>query len=514
MEAITGPKLTTYMILKKLINENCQLGENAVLKTYHLKTVFFWTCEEQASYFWNMEEIDKCVFFVLQKLIDGFSKGCVRHYFIREINLLSMIPQEALQDTTKELNLMKRDLKIKRISQDPDTKAIAIMELASMKFQYDLDTEQLHGSEIDIRSDMKFIGLSLIRECSPYISDYASVACYSANMGFINQSQLYQIEETLSCCYAILSACNEKVNSLVMKCKYEHQAMEALFNKVMDYMDKPQIIEEFTKGYKDQPQMIDTLLERVMQHKDQPPVIEQLIMTCKGTPRIIEELIMEYKNQQHVIEELVTKFQDELLIECLLKEWKDLYDTYQDESTEQYQSDKFKTITEIEYPHGRYDDDLCPGEITYYPYGEMVLKLALSVAELTINKKIESLLNKIVLSEESSDLDSLIDLFKHVLPDFKWSGEGHLSVHQLAQQGVCRFDIPFDTLLQQNRPKLESCQGNCWQKRLDISKGILDSDSIPNITLYKVTFRGQSSIYAEGQKLENLGMLLLLGKSK
>ena len=458
MDSITGPKLTTYMILKNLLNENDKLRDGEVFKTYHLKTGFFWACEKQASAFWDSEQVQKCVSSVLDSLIEGFDTRFLPHYFIHEINLLEDLPKQALQETTEELRQIKDDLQVKSISQKPEIGAIAVMEMASMKVLHALCKEQLERKETDRSSDMKFVGMSLIRECSPYISDYASIACHSAHNGLISKTQLWQIEETLSCCYAMLHACAAKVFSLVMKCKDEHQRIEELVERLKEFKDQPQMIEALKREYK-----------------------------------------------------------EKYLIESLQSEWEEQNEDDHSTVNVLQQSETIKNIMEIEYPHGHYDSPYS-GELTYFPYGGMVLKLALAISELTIDKKIEFLLNKTVLAEDGWDLDVLINLIKFVLPDFEWSSEGHLTIHQLAQEGVWRFEIPFDTLVKQKNNlnfSRNECQGKCWEERLNKSKEILfGSDATPEITMYEVLLNGRNSIYAEGQKLENTGALLLLKEHK
>ena len=455
MNAITGPKLTTYMILKNLINESGNLRDNTVLKTYHLKTVFFWACEKQTTDFWNVEEIDKCVYSVLDSLIEGFSKSCIPHYFIPEINLLNDIflksLQVELQDTVEDLNKIKQGLQIKCRSPNHDIDAIAMMELASMKAQNSLCKKQLESKQTEPSNDMMFVGLSFIRECLPYISDYASIACHSAYMGFINEIQLQKIEATLSCCYAMLSVCAEQVESVVKTCKDKHQNIEELVNQL-------------------------TVL----------------------------------KHQHPLVEELQTKYSDEpLLIETLLSELKD-----HDEIVNSSLIGTFKTVSDIEFPHGHYNQPYS-AEFTYLAYAKFLVKLALAMAELTVNKKLEHMLNKIISStgRDGPSFDILTEIMKPVIPDFKWSCEDHLSVHQLAQEDVWKLGIPIDILAKQKKTlSVQECQGKCWEKKLNTCKGILecDSNSASKISMYNVTFKGINAIYAEGQRLENLGMLKLL----
>ena len=419
MDAITGPKLTTYMILKNLINETFKMKDKVVLKTYHLKTLFFWACERQPPDFWDKNQIARCVFIVLGTLIDAFNASFIPHYFIPKTDLLADIPIKDLFETTEGLYQIKQGLKLSIKSQNPDIEAIAMMELAAVNVQYHLSVRQLETKQRDPSSDLRFFGLSLIRECSSYISDYAAFACYSAHKGFINHSQLYQIEETLSCCYAMFSACADRLNSVV--------------------------------HFENQPIMDETSLKK-------------------------EQGVVNNKFNKH---------------------------------TELHGYDR--ATLDIEHPHGRYKQ---PGEFLHYPYAGLIVNLGLGIAELTINKKMEDLLNKIVQSQEGWSLDILTEFIKPIIPDFKWSSEEHLSVHQLSQEEVWRFDIPFKTLVQQKNYaslSFDSCRGKCWQKKLHASKEILfGSNSVPKITMHEVYLNGRSSIYAEGQKLENLGMLLLL----
>ena len=420
MDAITGPKLTTYMILKSLINETFKMKDRVVLKTYHLKTLFFWACERQPPDFWNKNQIARCVFIVLGTLIDAFNTGFMPHYFIPKTDLLADIPIKDLLETTEGLHQIKQGLKCSIKSQNPEIKAIAIMELAAVKVQYHLGVRQLEMIQKDPSSDLRFFALSLIRECSSYISDYAAVACYSAHMGFINKSQLWKIEETLSCCYSMFSACAERLNSVV--------------------------------NFANQPMMGETSLK-----KDQD--------------------VVNNKFNKH---------------------------------TELHGYDR--ATSDIEHPHGCYKQPH-QGEFLHYPYAGLIVNLGLGIAELTINKKMEDLLNNIVRSQEGWSLDILTEFIKTIIPDFKWSSEEHLSVHQLSQEEVWKFDIPFKTLVQQKSNSslsFDNCRGKCWQKKLHTSKEILfASNSVPKITLHEVCLNDRSFIYAEGQKLENLGMLLL-----
>ena len=429
MDTFTGPKLATYMILKNIFNENCKLKYLDILKTYHLKTVFFWSCEEQSEDFWIMEEIEKCVSSVLNLLVDSFTKGIIRHYFIPEINLLKNI-SSGLTETTEELKLIKQGLVINIFSPDPETEAVAMMDLASVKEQYNLGVLQLAQREENILSDMRYMGKSWMRQCSRFISDCASMACQSAVKGFLDKTQLWFIEETLSCCYAILSAFVDKLDSL--ETDSHNKQMVLLFVKF--------------------------LTKRFMKNNAPDQNVHKPDMNIE------------------------------------------------------------KRIKNEEYPHGYHE---IPDNLIYLPYAELLLKVIFIVAKMTISKDIETLLSKIVnpvWSEQKWDLDILIEAVKPVLPEFKWSDEGHLSVHQLAQDDVWKLEIPFENLVKQKSnasQSLDLCERNCFEKRLNSAKNLVfDSNTFSVISMFHVICQGKEFFYAEGNRLDNMKSINLLTGNK
>ena len=124
--------------------------------------------------------------------------------------------------------------------------------------------------------------------------------------------------------------------------------------------------------------------------------------------------------------------------------------------------------------------------------------------------KFSFLVNKIinpVWSEGIWDLDLMVESVKDILPNFKWSDEGHLSLHQLAQEGVWLFQIPYDTLVQQKAIpdlSLKTCTGKCWKTRANRAKQILfeEKHSDTRINYCEVISQSVHSIYAEGSQLE------------
>ena len=91
MDSLTGPRLATFSIFKELLKKSVKLGVENVLTTYHIKTAFFWICEQKTSDSWQMILLEKYILDLLTFLIYGFKKGIVKHYFIPNINLLENI---------------------------------------------------------------------------------------------------------------------------------------------------------------------------------------------------------------------------------------------------------------------------------------------------------------------------------------------------------------------------------------------------------------------------------------
>ena len=417
MDSITGPRLTTFTILKDLLKKNMALKTINVPIIHHLKTVFFWACERHSSEFWNLQQIEKCVTDLFDLLIQSYETGIIQHFFIPRINVLGDIPKGDLEKVLKELIIMKTWLHVTTFSAKPDLEAVALLELAWAKSQDELTQKLLRNKANDAASDLRYSMQYHLRCTSAKISDMASIACRAANMNFIDKTQLWYLEETLSCAYAIISACAEKMNS-----------------RVMAYKDLHQLVEQF----------------------------------CEPTPITGTE----------------------------------------------------KRMNDVEFSHGYYrsvfeHQDKYPDGPLRNQFRIVVIHIMIEASEQLyhfahMSEKISFLTDKIfspTWSKGKWDLNILLDAVKPILPNFKWSDEGHLSIHQLAQQGVWLFQIPFDTLVQQKSiPNLSFvyCTGDCLEKRLDLAKDILCyKDGVPKINISKVALRDSVFNYAEGSPLEN-----------
>ena len=428
MDTIRGPRLATYKILKDLIVENAKLRETNVLKTYFLKSVFFWVCEKQPEDFWNMYRIDKCVLSLLESLIHGFQTGLIQHYFIPEINLLEDIPKEALSATTDELIHIRTDLQISYFTPNPVIEGLAMMELAWLKQEYESTLKQLKKIEKNASRDHRYIMKAVLRLLSEILSYVSSTLCIAEKMKLLDKTQLWYIEETLSCTYAFMSACAEKINS-------------------------------WSVAYEDLHEMVEVFCEP---------------RELSATERRIRDIELPHGQYRSVFED-----------------------------QEKYPKDtgplrsQFRIVAEYVFKQS--------------------MKLTLSYVEVL---KISANLNDQILyqmeSKEAWDINKLVDAIKPVIPNFKWNSEGHLSIHQLAQEGVWRFQIPFDILVEQKNIRslsFEGCQGDCFRKGVNLAKEILFGvETDPKINIFNVSYRGSNAIYAELEKLKSVGVIEMLSK--
>ena len=72
-------------VLPKTNENSSYLSE---LKTYHIKTLMLWECEQKPQTWWSVESsVVKLCSLLLQKLCDWISKKCCQHYFVSECNL-------------------------------------------------------------------------------------------------------------------------------------------------------------------------------------------------------------------------------------------------------------------------------------------------------------------------------------------------------------------------------------------------------------------------------------------
>ena len=77
------------LILKEFIKVKCRTV-NYVLCSYFIKTFLFWKFEETEKNFWRIENFRDCLIYLLDEFYKVIQDGILRHYFIRNFNLLEV----------------------------------------------------------------------------------------------------------------------------------------------------------------------------------------------------------------------------------------------------------------------------------------------------------------------------------------------------------------------------------------------------------------------------------------
>ena len=130
----------SYLVLKSMFYRYIKPAEynNETLPSYLIKTVMLWQCEENDATWWSERGIVNCISVLLKKLKESLYNKHLRHYFIRDINLLDNVADELLlygqaivesicadpivciAQVVEELNGFKRPKTNNKISPKPD----------------------------------------------------------------------------------------------------------------------------------------------------------------------------------------------------------------------------------------------------------------------------------------------------------------------------------------------------------------------------------------------------------
>ena len=96
--------LALKIILKDFLRFTC-----SILKTYHLKTIFFNKLEKTGLEFWRSDNIEDAFLSLLQDLKLAFETKTCQHYWIPQINLFENISNRQLKALSKRLDEIIQD---------------------------------------------------------------------------------------------------------------------------------------------------------------------------------------------------------------------------------------------------------------------------------------------------------------------------------------------------------------------------------------------------------------------
>ena len=96
-----------FIILKVLCKHIFR--ETDIFKSYYLKTVFLWSCEEIPTQVWKPVNLAICFFAVIDKLLICIARRKIPHYFIPENNIISHIQPTALRKIANIFQMLRRN---------------------------------------------------------------------------------------------------------------------------------------------------------------------------------------------------------------------------------------------------------------------------------------------------------------------------------------------------------------------------------------------------------------------
>jgi len=103
----------TLRHIKSNIVKEAGGSEQTILKTYHLKTLLFWACEERTREFWEEGRIETTVKELLAQMIEWLIEERCPNYFVPSCNLFdcpSMAPDREIELLTSYAEDLKLDL--------------------------------------------------------------------------------------------------------------------------------------------------------------------------------------------------------------------------------------------------------------------------------------------------------------------------------------------------------------------------------------------------------------------
>ena len=87
------------LILKQFVKVKCSEENKDVLCSYFIKTFLFWQYEATEAPFWQAQNLNRCLIYLLHEFSKCIQTGVLRHYFIQHFNLLEIkLTSEAKQE--------------------------------------------------------------------------------------------------------------------------------------------------------------------------------------------------------------------------------------------------------------------------------------------------------------------------------------------------------------------------------------------------------------------------------
>lgn len=108
-ECFNEDQAKVYFLLRSLYARHLKEKLGGILSSYHIKTVMFWTLEEEEPSAWSEKSTLELFFRVLKKLLGFLKDGSCPHYFIRNHNLCYKTSKKELENAASEISCFLHD---------------------------------------------------------------------------------------------------------------------------------------------------------------------------------------------------------------------------------------------------------------------------------------------------------------------------------------------------------------------------------------------------------------------
>ena len=105
--SLTDTQRQCYLLLKCLLQDSLALPK--VLKSYHLKNILFWACEDIPTTQWTHDNLATIYLYLVDRLLHCLVNHRLPQYFIPENNLFDAIPEDFIADIMVKVSDVRRN---------------------------------------------------------------------------------------------------------------------------------------------------------------------------------------------------------------------------------------------------------------------------------------------------------------------------------------------------------------------------------------------------------------------
>ncbi|KAK2188389.1 hypothetical protein NP493_133g01012 [Ridgeia piscesae] len=105
--SLSDTQRQTYLLFKCLLQHSLSLPK--VLKSYHLKNILFWACEDIPAIQWTRDNLATTYLCLIDRLLHCLAGRRLPHYFIPENNLFDTVPDDFITDIMAKVSNVRHN---------------------------------------------------------------------------------------------------------------------------------------------------------------------------------------------------------------------------------------------------------------------------------------------------------------------------------------------------------------------------------------------------------------------